>query len=88
MPAPVRTLLNKVLMPIVFPRLGLSHPVDTGPDDWSTPPWRNQLHSGAFYASAADTLTGPLVDQAGIVADFAAPEIQSNAAEAIHRYAA
>ena len=39
-------------------------------------------------ASAANTLTGPLVDQAGIVADFAAPTIQSNASEAIHRFIA
>lgn len=88
MPAPVRTLLNKVLMPIVFPRLGLSHPVDTGARRLVDGAVGDQLDSGAFYASAADTLTGPLVDQAGIVADFAAPEIQSNAAEAIHRYAA
>ena len=41
-----------------------------------------------FYASAAKTLTGPLVDQADIVADFADPTIQANAYAAIHRFIA
>jgi hypothetical protein len=44
------------------------------------------LESGRFYASAAKTLTGSLVDQATVVADFASPEIQGNAFEAIHRF--
>ena len=47
---------------------------------------RDGLASGAFYASAANTLTGPLIDQAEIIPDLRSTEIQANAAEAIHRF--
>lgn len=86
MPAPARVLLNRVLMPFVFPRLGLSHSVETGARRLVDAVTRDELDSGGFYASAADTLTGPLVDQSGILSDFASSQIQSNAAEAIGRY--
>jgi hypothetical protein len=39
-----------------------------------------------FYASAANKLTGPLVDQADIFPDLANPSFQDNANEAIHRF--
>ena len=86
MPLIVRTLLDKVLMPIAFPPLGLSHPVGIGARRLVDAVVGDELKSGVFYASAAKTLTGPLVDQADIVADFADPTIQANANEAIHRF--
>ena len=86
MPAPARVLLNRVLMPFVFPRVGLSHSVETGARRLVDAVTRDELESGVFYASAADTLTGPLVDQSGILRDFGSSEIQANAAEAIGRY--
>jgi hypothetical protein len=46
----------------------------------------DRLHTGGFYASAANTLTGPLLDQSSIVADFADTATQDNAYDAIHRF--
>ena len=77
-----------VLMPFVLPRIGLAHPVGAGAQRLVDAVVGDGLDSGVFYASAANTLTGPLVDQAGIVADFADPTIQSHAREAIHRFIA
>ncbi len=39
--------------------------------------------SGVFYASAASTITGLVIDLAEIVPDFRDPEIQDHAYEAI-----
>ncbi len=86
MPPVVRTLFNRVLMPYVLPRLGLAHPIAVGSRRLVEAAMGGSLTTGTFYASAANTLTGPLVDQATIVADFADPTIQSHANEAIHRF--
>jgi NAD(P)-dependent dehydrogenase (short-subunit alcohol dehydrogenase family) len=86
MPALARPLMNRVLMPYVLPRFGLSHPVSAGARRLIDATVTTGLESGRFYASAAKTLTGSLVDQATVVADFASPEIQGNAFEAIHRF--
>jgi NAD(P)-dependent dehydrogenase (short-subunit alcohol dehydrogenase family) len=70
----------------VMPHLGISHKLDVGAKrlvDGVTDP---TLSSGVFYASAANTLTGPLVDQAGIFPDLANPSFQDHANEAIHRF--
>jgi hypothetical protein len=39
-----------------------------------------------FYASAANKLKGPLVDQTDIFPDLANPSFQDHANEAIHRF--
>ena len=39
-----------------------------------------------FYASAANTLKGPLVNQADIFPDLANPSFQEHANDAIHRF--
>ena len=70
----------------VMPALGISHKLDVGAKrlvDGVTDP---TLSSGVFYASAANTLTGPLVDQADIFPDLANPSFQDHANEAIHRF--
>jgi NAD(P)-dependent dehydrogenase (short-subunit alcohol dehydrogenase family) len=70
----------------VMPALGISHKLDVGARrlvDGVTDP---TLSSGVFYASAANTITGPLVDQADIFPDLANPSFQDNANEAIHRF--
>lgn len=86
MPAAVRTLMNRVLMPYVLPRLGLAHPVEAGARRIVDAAMGDALTTGGFYASAAKTLTGPLVDQASIVADFADPTVQGRAGEAIRKF--
>ena len=70
----------------VMPHLGIAHKLDVGAKrlvDGVTDP---TLSSGVFYASAANTLTGPLVDQADIFPDLANPSFQDHANEAIHRF--
>jgi NAD(P)-dependent dehydrogenase (short-subunit alcohol dehydrogenase family) len=70
----------------VMPYLGISHKPDVGARrlvDGVTDP---TLSSGVFYASAANKLTGPLVDQADIFPDLANPSFQDHANEAIHRF--
>ncbi len=70
----------------VMPHLGIAHKLDVGAKrlvDGVTDP---TLSSGVFYASAANTLKGPLVNQADILPDFANPTFQDHANEAIHRF--
>ena len=70
----------------VMPTLGLAHKLDVGAKrlvDGVTDP---TLSSGMFYASAANKLKGPLVNQADILPDFANPAFQDHANEAIHRF--
>jgi NAD(P)-dependent dehydrogenase (short-subunit alcohol dehydrogenase family) len=76
----------KYVIPAVGPALGLSHKLEVGARrlvDGVTDP---TLSSGVFYASAANTITGPLVDQADIFPDLANPSFQDHANEAIHRF--
>jgi NAD(P)-dependent dehydrogenase (short-subunit alcohol dehydrogenase family) len=70
----------------VMPKLGIAHKLDVGTKrlvDGVTDP---KLSSGVFYASAANKLKGPLVDQADIFPDLANPSFQDHANEAIHRF--
>ena len=70
----------------VMPTLGFAHKLDVGAKrlvDGVTDP---ALSSGVFYASAANKLKGPLVNQADIFPDLANPLIQNHANEAIHRF--
>ncbi len=70
----------------VMPALGLAHNLDVGAKrlvDGVTDP---TLSSGAFYASAANKLNGPMVNQAEFLPDLANPSFQDNANEAIHRF--
>jgi len=79
LPLPMRIAAKYVL-----PALRFSHKLDVGAKrivDGVTDP---TLSSGAFYASPANKLTGPLTNQAEIVPDLANPLFQENANEAIH----
>jgi NAD(P)-dependent dehydrogenase (short-subunit alcohol dehydrogenase family) len=70
----------------VMPALGLAHKLDVGAKrlvDGVTDP---TMSSGAFYASAANKLKGPLVNQADFLPDLANPSFQDHANEAIHRF--
>jgi NAD(P)-dependent dehydrogenase (short-subunit alcohol dehydrogenase family) len=73
----------------VMPRIpGLSHSLEVGAKrlvDGVTDP---ALSSGVFYASAANKLKGPAVDQTDNFPDLADPSFQDHANEAIHRFIA
>src|ERR1700683_1756613 len=69
----------------VMPYLGISHKLDVGARRLVDGVTDLTLSSGVFYASAANKLTGPLVDQADTFPDLANPLFQDHANEAIHR---
>lgn len=81
LPLPMRVAAKYVL-----PSLGFAHKLDVGAKrlvDGVTDP---TLSSGVFYASAANKLNGPMVNQADFLPDLANPSFQDNANEAIHRF--
>ncbi len=81
LPLPMR-----VAAKYVMPALGFAHKLDVGAKrlvDGVTDP---TLSSGVFYASAANKLKGPMVNQADFLPDLANPSFQDNANEAIHRF--
>jgi NAD(P)-dependent dehydrogenase (short-subunit alcohol dehydrogenase family) len=81
LPVPMR-----IAAKYVMPALGLAHSLDVGAKrlvDGVTDP---TLSSGAFYASGANKLNGPMVDQAAFVPGVGNPSFQDNANEAIHRF--
>jgi NAD(P)-dependent dehydrogenase (short-subunit alcohol dehydrogenase family) len=81
-----RAVMNHLLLPYVLPALGRGHRLETGAQRLADGVTDDQLRSGVFYASAPGKVTGPLVDQSVIVADFKDPAIQQHAYEAIHRF--
>jgi NAD(P)-dependent dehydrogenase (short-subunit alcohol dehydrogenase family) len=70
----------------IMPTLGLAHKLDVGARRLVDGVTDSTLSSGVFYASAANTLKGPLFDQTDIFPDFANPTFQDHANEAIHRF--
>jgi len=70
----------------VMPTLGLAHKLDVGAKRLVDGVTDLSLSSGLFYASPANKLKGPLVNQADFLPDLANPSFQDNANEAIHRF--
>ena len=81
-----RLIMQRIVMPYVAPIIGVSHSLEVGAKRLVDALVDDRLHTGGFYASAANTLTGPLLDQSSIVADFADTATQDNAYDAIHRF--
>ena len=85
-PALMRTLANRVILPYVFPALGIGHKLGVGAERLVGAVTDASLPSGVFYASAANTITGPVIDQAEIVPELRDETIQEHAYAAIHRF--
>jgi NAD(P)-dependent dehydrogenase (short-subunit alcohol dehydrogenase family) len=81
-----RILLQRIVMPYLAPAFGIAHNLDVGAKRLADAVTDESWTSGLFYASAAKALTGPLIDQAGIVSDFSNEAIQDRADDAIHRF--
>ncbi len=86
LPLPVRIVAQHVLMPYVAPAFGVGHKLEDGAKRLVTAVTTESLRSGVFYASAANTIIGPVVDQADIIPDLRDPLIQDHSTEAIHRF--
>jgi NAD(P)-dependent dehydrogenase (short-subunit alcohol dehydrogenase family) len=85
-PAPVRIIASHVVLPYVMPALGIGHKLEVGAARLVAAVTDSTLQTGLFYASAASTITGPVIDQAEIVPDLRDETIQDHAYEAIHRF--
>ncbi len=86
LPAPVRLLMKYVLAPVVMPLLGIVHPVERGAARLVQALDDPSLKTGTFYASRADALTGPVVDQSTIWPALGKASYQDNASTAVHRF--
>ncbi len=73
-PAPVRIIASRIVLPYLLPALRIGHKLDVGAERFVKAVTDASLQSGVFYASAAKTITGPVIDQAEIVPDFRDPE--------------
>jgi NAD(P)-dependent dehydrogenase (short-subunit alcohol dehydrogenase family) len=81
-----RVILQRIVMPYIAQPFGVAHPLEIGAKRLVDAVSDNSLQSGLFYASAANRLTGPLVDQGIIVSDFRDERIQDAAYDAIHQF--
>ena len=86
LPHPLRLLMRHLLMPVVMPLLGIVQPVGKGAARLVRALDDPELKSGVFYASRADALTGPVVDQSTILPELAKADHQDNANAAIQRF--
>jgi NAD(P)-dependent dehydrogenase (short-subunit alcohol dehydrogenase family) len=87
-PALIRNFANRIFLPYVAPALGIGHKLEVGAKRLADAATDPSLESGVFYASAAKTITGPVIDQAEITPQFHDATIQDHAYEAIQRFVA
>lgn len=85
-PALVRAIANHIFLPHVAPALGIGHKLEYGAKRLADAVTDPSLRSGVFYASAAKTVTGPVIDQAEIVSELRDTRVQDHAYEAIQRF--
>ncbi|MGI8711581.1 MAG: hypothetical protein ACR2NR_00020 [Solirubrobacteraceae bacterium] len=85
MPLLAQIIIKQVVMRIA-PAFGLAHPLKDGAQRLVNAISDPTLHNGVFYASKANTITGPVIDQAEIFPDLKNPTYQDNADQAIHRF--
>ncbi len=83
---PLRMLMKYIMMPVVMPLFGLVHGVDEGAKRLINGLTDQRIKSGEFYASEADALIGPVVEQSTIFPDLANRVVQDNANAAVHRF--
>lgn len=81
-----RFMFKYIMIPIVAPLKGMVHNVDKGAKRYVDGISSDSFISGGFYASKANSLVGPVVDQSSIFPDLGIAAYQDNANEAIHRY--
>lgn len=85
MPLRERVLMRHVI-PRIGPLLGLSHPLGTGAQNLTDAIIHDRCSGGNFYGPKANTVVGPLIDQAEIRPELREATIQDNAYQAIHRF--
>ncbi|MGB8352841.1 MAG: SDR family NAD(P)-dependent oxidoreductase [Chthoniobacteraceae bacterium] len=88
MPTPLRIFAKIIFKPILSPLMGLEDSLENGARRIADGLFDQSLQSGHFYASSAKVLTGPIVDQSEIFANFGNPALQDMAATAVREFVA
>ena len=86
LPRAKRFMFKYFMIPIVAPLKGLVHKVEKGARRFVDGISDESFQSGVFYASKANKLVGPVIDQSALFEDLRNTAIQDNAHEAIRRF--
>jgi NAD(P)-dependent dehydrogenase (short-subunit alcohol dehydrogenase family) len=86
MPTALRIFAKIIFKPIISPLMGLEDSLENGARRIADGLFDQSLRSGHFYASSAKVLTGPVVDQSEIFANFGNPALQDMAAAAVREF--
>lgn len=86
LPPGKRFMFKYIMIPIIAPLKGMVHKLEKGAKRYVDGISNDSFSSGIFYASKANSLVGPVVDQSSIFPDLSNADYQDNANEAIHRF--
>lgn len=86
LPRAKRLMFKYIMIPIVAPLKGMVHKLEKGAKRFVDGINNESFKSGVFYASKANRLVGPVVDQSTLFEDLNNTSYQDNAHEAIRRF--
>jgi NAD(P)-dependent dehydrogenase (short-subunit alcohol dehydrogenase family) len=86
LPPRKRLMFKYIMLPIVAPLKGMVHKLEKGAKRFVDGINNDSYKSGVFYASKANKLVGPVIDQSSIFPDLNNPTYQDNANTAIHKF--
>ncbi len=86
LPRGKRMMFKYIMLPIVAPLKGMVHKLEKGAKRFVDGINNDSFTSGVFYASKANSLVGPVIDQSTIFPELNNTSYQDNANEAIHRF--
>lgn len=86
LPPNKRFMFKYIMLPIVAPLKGMVHKLGKGAKRFVDGINNDSYSSGVFYASKANKLVGPVIDQSTIFPDLKNTAYQDNASKAIHRF--
>jgi NAD(P)-dependent dehydrogenase (short-subunit alcohol dehydrogenase family) len=86
LPPSKRFMFKYIMLPIVAPLKGMVHKLEKGAKRFVDGINNESLISGVFYASKANKLVGPVIDQSTLFQDLKNTAFQDNANKAIHRF--
>ena len=86
LPPAMKFMLKNLMMPIVFPLMGMVHKLEVGAKRFVDAILDDRYKSGVFYASKQGKLSGDVVDQSTFYTDLKNTTFQDNADQAIHRF--
>jgi len=86
LPPRKRFMFKYIMLPIVAPLKGMVHKLEKGAKRFVDGINNESLISGVFYASKANKLVGPVIDQSALFQDLKNTAFQDNANKAIHKF--